>query len=84
MAKLTAAERDRLAKDPRNFACPPLGYPIFDPAHVASARTYYRRPKTYKCPGGKRKICAKARQFGMTKPGYPGGRAWRSWCGGKA
>lgn len=79
MAKLTAAQRERLP--PSDFACPPLGYPISDPSHVASARSYYKRKYTYKCPQGKKKICTRARKFGMLKEGYPGSKKWRDWCG---
>lgn len=81
MVKLTARQRDILrAKDRKNYACYPDSYPIHDPAHVASARSYYRRKNTRKCKGGKGRICAAARRFGLMKSGYKGSEGWRSWC----
>ena len=81
MAKLTARQRDILrARNSRNYACPPDSYPIHDPAHVASARAYYRRKYTRKCKGGKTKICAAAKKFGLMKSGYKGSAGWKSWC----
>lgn len=82
MVKLTRAQRLRLPA--RDKACPmnPIGkdYPINDPSHVASAKSYYRRRYTAKCPRGKVRICARAKRFGMLKKGYPGSTDWRRWC----
>jgi hypothetical protein len=82
-SRLTYAQRKRLPKS--DFACPMNApgagsYPISDPARVASAKAYYKRKDTVKCKGGKAKICARARKFGMTKKGYPGSADWRKWC----
>jgi len=83
MVRLTAAQRERLPKS--DFACPTRApgagsYPINDPSHVASAKSYYKRRYTAKCPSGKRKICARARKFGMLAKDYPGSADWRVWC----
>lgn len=71
MAKLTARQRDILLKNKaRNFACPERApgsgsYPISDRSRTASAKAYYQRAYTAKCAGGKRRICAAAKRFGM-------------------
>ena len=79
LAKLSSLARARLPAS--DFACPTTrDYPIVDPSHVASARSYYRRPYTVKCAGGKERVCARARSFGMLKESYPNSAEWREWC----
>ena len=82
MAKLTPARRARLPKS--DFACPinapgAGSYPINDPSHVSSAKTYYQRKGTVKCRGGKTRICKRAKRFGLLKK-----PSWKSWCRGLA
>lgn len=77
--RLTTRQRERLPKS--DFACPiTRDYPIPDPARVASAKAYYRRRYTVKCKGGKKRICRRAKKFGMTKKDYLGSADWRKWC----
>jgi hypothetical protein len=64
-----------------DFACPSTrSYIISNKDHVSSAKAYYRRPNTAKCEGGKSKICARARGFGMLAASAPQGEDWRKWC----
>jgi len=82
-SRLSPAQREKLPKS--DFACPSRApgagsYPISDPSRVASAKAYYKRRYTAKCPEGKLRICRRAKKFGMTAKDYPGSADWRRWC----
>ena len=84
-SKLSPTKRAKLPKS--DFACPAKApeagsYPINDPSHVASAKSYYRRSYTAKCKGGKTRICKRAKKFGMLKKDYPDSADWKKWCRG--
>jgi hypothetical protein len=80
MVRIGSLVRARLADSA--FACPDLRkYPIANQSHVSSAKSYYQRPNTAKCPGGKKAICSRARVLGMLSAGAPQGESWRKWCG---
>lgn len=77
--RLSPDQREKLPKS--DFACPlTREYPIHDKPRVASAKSYYRRKYTAKCPSGRVRICRRARKFGMLKKEYSGSADWRKWC----